>query len=124
MPSGSDSVDTETAPPGTTIAKVCSTCAAGWKAASPAWLASMLQFPGASEVNWPAVVTVHTLGVAEVKLTRSVELADATKIGDVPKFCAPGLLKVMLWVPIGVTEFEGPEGPPGPALLVAVTVNV
>ncbi|MFZ2328108.1 MAG: hypothetical protein WAW73_14420 [Rhodoferax sp.] len=67
---------------------------------------------------------VHTLVVPELKLTVSVELAVALSVGVVPKFCAPGLLKVMVWGAWGVTEPDALEALPVPAALVAVTVKV
>lgn len=45
-------------------------------------------------------------------------------MGEVPKFCAPGSAKVMVWGEAGVTELDAAEALPVPALLVAVTVNV
>ena len=48
----------------------------------------------------------------------------ALSVGVVPKFCAPGLAKVMVWLALGVTEFDAVEAGPVPAELVAVTVNV
>jgi hypothetical protein len=45
-------------------------------------------------------------------------------VGVVPKFWAPGFAKVMICVPLGVTELEAAEALPVPALFVAVTVKV
>ena len=45
-------------------------------------------------------------------------------MGEVPKFCAPGSAKVMVWGEAGVTELDAAEALPVPALFVAVTVNV
>ena len=41
-----------------------------------------------------------------------------------PKFCGPGLLKVMVCVALGVTLLEGADAGPVPATLSAVTVKV
>ncbi|WP_211209726.1 hypothetical protein, partial [Uliginosibacterium gangwonense] len=48
----------------------------------------------------------------------------AVNVGVVPKFCAPGLAKVMVCDVLGVTLFEAAEAEPVPALFVAVTVKV
>ena len=48
----------------------------------------------------------------------------AASVGEVPKFCAPGLPKVMVCGAAGITELEAADAAPVPALLVAVTVNV
>ena len=68
--------------------------------------------------------TVHTPGVSLVNVTVSPESDDAVRVGLVPKLCAPGLLKVMVCVALGVTLFEAAEAVPVPALFVAVTVKV
>ena len=61
----------------------------------PAWLASMVQVPAATNV---AVVpeTVQTLVVADVKATARPELAVAESVSGVPTVCVPGLAKVMV----------------------------
>ena len=84
----------------------------------------MVQVPGVTKVNAPPEVIVHTPVVLDVKLTVSPEVAVADKVGVVPKFCAPGLAKVMVCVPLGVTLFDADEALPVPTLLVAVTVKV
>jgi len=84
----------------------------------------MVQAPVATKLNVPDEVTVHTAGVAELKATGRLELAVAAKAGEVPKTCAPGLLKVIVWLACGVTEFEAAEAGPVPAELMAVTVKV
>jgi hypothetical protein len=77
-----------------------------------------------TKVNCPALVTVHTLLVLELKLTVRPELAVADNVGVVPKFCAGGCGNVMVWVPWGVTLVDAAEGEPVPAEFVAVTVKV
>ena len=67
---------------------------------------------------------VHTAGVLLAKVTGSVEVEVAVKVGLVPKFCAPGLLKVMVCEAFGVTLFEAVEAGPVPAPLVAVAVKI
>ena len=56
----------------------------------------MVQVPGVRNASTPLLLIVHTLLVAELKLTASPELAVALKVGVVPKFCAPGLAKVIV----------------------------
>lgn len=75
-------------------------------------------------VSTPPVVIVHTAVVFDEKVTARPELAVAVSVGDVPKFCVPGLLKVIVWLPLGVTLFDAAEGAPVPTVLVAVTVKV
>ena len=72
----------------------------------------------------PPEVIVQTPVVEEVNVGIRPEEAVADKVGVVPKFCAPGLAKVMVWVPFGVTAAEAAEAAPVPARLVAVTVKV
>ena len=84
----------------------------------------MLQVPVLSKVSTPALVTVHTALVLLVKLTASAEVLVATKVGAAPKLCGPGLAKVMVCVPFGVTLLDAADALPVPALLVAVTVKV
>ena len=67
---------------------------------------------------------VHTPVVDEVNVTVSPEVDVAVSVGVVPKFCAPGLVKVMVCAAFGVTLLEAAEAGPVPAELVAVTVNV
>ena len=68
--------------------------------------------------------TVHTLVVALVKATLRPELAVALRVGVVPKFWLPGLLKVIVCAAFGVTAVDADEALPVPALFVAVTVKV
>lgn len=84
--------------PGATAfsAKLCCTRGAGSYVASPAWSALMVQVPIDGNASVPPVVMVHTLVVAELKLTGSPELAVADSVGVVPKACGPGLAKVMV----------------------------
>ena len=87
-------------------------------------MALMVQVPPVRNVSVPLLVIVHTAVVLEVKLTARPELAVAVSVGVVPKFCAPGLLKVIVCAAFGVTLFEAADGAPVPAELVAVTVKV
>jgi hypothetical protein len=84
----------------------------------------MVQVPGVTVVSTPPEVTVHTAVVLDVNVTGRPELAVAVKLGVVPKFCVPGLLKVIVWLPFGVTAFDAAEALPVPMPLVAVTVKV
>lgn len=90
----------------------------------PGWSASMVQVPAVTKVSAPPLVMVHTLDVLLENATGRPELAVAPVVGDVPKFWAPGLMKLMLWLARGVTGNELPESAPVPAELVAVTVKV
>lgn len=112
--------------PGTTAltANDWVTVGAALKLPLPAWSALMVQVPVVAKVSAPPVVMVHTPVVLEVKATVNPELAVAVSVGEVPKFCAPGLAKVMVWLAAGVTELEAADAAPVPALLVAVTVKV
>ena len=87
-------------------------------------MALIVQVPAVTNVSNPPLVIVHTPGVAEVKDTASPEVAAAASVGVVPKFCAPGLLNVMVCVAAGVTLLDGLDAEPVPAEFVAVTVNV
>ena len=111
--------------PGTTAEtlKDCVTVEAARWLLLPAWSALMVQVPVVTKVNAPPLVMVHT-PVLEVKAGVNPELTVALKVGVVPKFCEPGLLKVMVWLAFGVTLFDAAEADPVPTLLVAVTVKV
>ena len=112
--------------PGTTglTVKLRLTWLAASQAALPAWLALMVQVPAVMKLRVPPLVMVHTAGVAELKLTGRLESALAVRVGVVPKFCAPGLAKVMTCGAAGVTALEAAEAGPVPATLLAVTVKV
>ena len=85
----------------------------------------MVQVPVVRNVSAPPEVIVQTPVVEEVKATVSPEVAVAGSVGVVPKFRAPGLAKVIVWKPIGMTAFEAEDaGPVKVAELVAVTVKV
>ena len=114
---------------------VCAACltvnervtgAAGWKSASPAWLAVRVQVPAVRRlIDRP--VGLQTAGVVEVRVTGNPELAVAvTVIGDWARveFGGWGKLIVCGTGAAGVTAFDGAEGGLVPTLLVAVTVNV
>ncbi|MES2223135.1 MAG: hypothetical protein V4587_19460, partial [Acidobacteriota bacterium] len=77
----------------------------------------------ATVVSVPAGVMVQTPVVDEEKVTDRSELAVATRVGEVPKFCVPGLLNVTAWLAMGVTLLEFDEAAPVPAELLAVTVK-
>ena len=84
----------------------------------------MVQVPTVTKVNTPPLVIVHTPGVDEVNVGIKPESDVATSVGDVPKFCAPGFVKVMDWLAAGVTPFDAADAAPAPAELFAVTVKV
>ena len=77
-----------------------------------------------TNVNPPPLVMVQTPVVVEVKVTARAEEAVAVSVGDVPKFCVPGLLNVIVCVAWGVTEPEAAEALPVPTEFVAVTAKV
>ena len=54
----------------------------------------------------------------------SADLAVAVRLGVLPKACAPGLAKVMVWFALGVTALDANDALPVPTELVAVTVKV
>ena len=83
-----------------------------------------MQVPAVTKVSAPPVVMVQTPVVVEVNVGVRPEEAVAVSVGVVPKFCVPGLVKVMVCVALGVIEFDAEEAVPVPAELVAVTVNV
>ncbi len=105
-------------------AKLRDTVGAALVLALPAWSASMVQVPAVTKVKAPPEVIVQTPVVDEVKLTVKPEVAVALSVGVVPKFCAPGLAKVMVWLALGVAELEAPDAVLVPIALVAVTVKV
>ncbi|MGE8279866.1 MAG: hypothetical protein ACN6O2_05470 [Stenotrophomonas sp.] len=80
--------------------------------------------PAVTKVSAPPVVIVQTAVVLDVNAGVNPESEVAVNVGVVPKFCAPGLLKVMVWAAAGVTEPDAPDADPVPALLSAVTVKV
>ncbi|MPM98539.1 hypothetical protein SDC9_145727 [bioreactor metagenome] len=84
----------------------------------------MVAVPAVIKVSTPPDVTVHTPVVWLVNVTGSPESDVAVRVGLVPKFCAPGLSKVMVCVALGVTLFEAAEAVPVPTPFVAVTVKV
>lgn len=114
---------------GTTV-NVRLTWVAARKAELPLWSALMVQEPALIKVNTPAVVIVQTPVVDDVKVTVKPDVDDApppkiVKFGVVPKFCVPGLAKVIVCGAFGVTEFDAAEAAPvNGAALVAVTVKV
>ena len=112
--------------PGTTAAtlKERLTVGAALNAPLPAWSALIVHVPTVTKVKAPPEVMVHTPVVDEVKLTVRLDVEVALKVGVVPKFCAPGLVKVMVWLALGVTLLDALEAEPVPAELAAVTVKV
>ena len=77
-----------------------------------------------TKVKAPPDVIVHTPVVEEVKVTAALDVAVAVNVGLVPKACVPGSAKVIVWLAVGVIEFDAAEACPVPAMFVAVTVNV
>ena len=84
----------------------------------------MVQVPIDTKVRSPAGLIVQTAVVDDVKLTVRPESELADRVGVVPKLCAPGLAKVIVWIVRGVTALEAADAGPGPALFSATTVNV
>jgi len=76
--------------------KVWLTVVAALVAAFPAWSASIVHEPELTKVNAPPEVMVQIPVVEDEKLTVKPELEVALRVGLVPKFCAPGLLKVIV----------------------------
>ena len=74
--------------------------------------------------NAPPLVIVQTPVVDELKVTLKPDVELAVNVGVVPKFCVPGLVKVTVWVAIGVIELDAADAAPVPTELVAVTVKV
>lgn len=73
----------------------------------------IVQVPAATNVSSPPDVMVQTDVVDEVKVTlRPVASVVAVSVGVVPKFFAPGLAKVMVWIAAGVTAFDAAEAGP------------
>jgi autonomous glycyl radical cofactor GrcA len=77
-----------------------------------------------TNVNAPPEVIVQTPVVVDVNIGVRPEEAVAVKVGVVPKVCAPGGLKVMVCVALGVTEEEAVDAAPEPLAFLAVTVKV
>jgi hypothetical protein len=84
----------------------------------------MVQVPMPTKVTIPDELTVHMLVVEDPKLTARPELALAFNDGKLPKFCAPGSVKVMDWLAAGATELDAADAEPVPADVVADTVKV
>ena len=79
--------------------------------------------PADTNVNTPPDVTVHTPAVAEVKDTGKPEFDVAVNTGDVPKFWAPGLSKVMVWLDNARTGGDSADALDAPTLFTANTTN-
>jgi hypothetical protein len=84
----------------------------------------MVQVPTAMVLSAPEDVIVQTDDVVEVKTTARPEVEVAISVVDPPKFCGPGLAKVMVWTLAGVMGFDGADAVPVPALFVALTEKV
>ena len=114
--------------PGTTAftVKVRVTVGAAFHTLLPAWSAAIVQEPAVTKVSAPPLVMVHTPVVNDVNVGARLEVAEAVdeRLSVVPKFRAPGSGKVMVWLPLGVTELDGPDAALVPMALVAVTVKV
>ena len=82
----------------------------------------IVQVPPARRASVPPAVIVQTAAVDDVKVTARAELALALSVGAKPLW-GPGLAKVIVCGPLGVTPFENPEKDPVPAALVALTAN-
>ena len=67
---------------------------------------------------------VQTLVVELVNVGVSPEFELAVSFSDVPKFCVPGLAKLIVCGALGVTLLEAAEAKPAPLPFVAVTVKV
>src|SRR3989344_887167 len=88
--------------PGTTAltAKERDSVGAAFQAPLPAWSASMVQEPGV--------------------MTGSADVEVALSVGVVPKFCAPWLPNVIVWLPLGVTALDAADDTLVQTALVAV----
>ncbi len=85
----------------------------------------MVQVPAVTKVSAPPPVIVHTPVVDELKVGVRPESEIAVSVGMVPKFCAPGLLKVMVCGAAGVIALDAADAAPvSEAPLVAVTVKL
>ena len=84
----------------------------------------MVQVPTVTKLNKPPLVMVQTLGVDEVKVGAKPESDVAVKVGEVPKFCDPGLRKVSVWIALGVIGLDALEAGPKPTAFSASTVKV
>jgi hypothetical protein len=74
----------------------------------------IVQVPVVIKVSAPPLVMVQTLVVEDVNVGVKPESAVAVSVGAVPKFCAPGLGKVMVCDAAGVIELEAAEAEPVP----------
>jgi hypothetical protein len=80
--------------------------------------------PAVTKVSAPPEVIVHTPVVDDENVGVSPEVAVAVNVGVVPKFCAPGLLKVIVCGACGVALFDALDALLVPMAFVAVTVKV
>ena len=77
----------------------------------------MVQLPAVTKLSRPPLVMVHTLVVDEVKVGVNPESEVAVSVGVVPKFCAPGVAKVIVCAAAGVIELDATDAGPVPAEL-------
>lgn len=63
-----------------------------------------MQVPAVTKVSASPVVMVHTPGVEDVNTGVNPESEVAVSVGVVPKFCAPGVAKVIVCAAAGVIE--------------------
>lgn len=85
----------------------------------------IVQVPTVKKVSAPPVVMLHTPEVEDVNTgVKPGASVVAVSVGVVPKFCAPGLAKVMVCAALGVMELDATDAGPVPATLSAVTVKV
>ena len=107
--------------PAELIMKVRETGAAALKSPLPVCVASTVQLPVATIVRL-APLTLQVDGVLEANVTPSVDVAVAVNaIGTALKFCAPGLLNVMVWLAFCTVSVKLCVG--APLALVAVKVS-
>ena len=84
----------------------------------------MVQVPTVTNVSAPPEVIVHTPVVDEENVGVRPEVAVAVSVCVVPKFCAPGLLKVIVCGARGVALFDALDALLVPTAFVARTVKV
>ena len=77
-----------------------------------------------TNVRAPPEVIVQMPVVVDVNVGVRPEDAVAVRVGVVPKFFAPGFVKVIVCADFGVTAAEADEAELVPAEFVAVTVKV
>lgn len=73
-----------------------------------------MQVPADTNVSVPLDVSVQTPVVEDVNETVKRESLVALSVGLVPKFCALGLVKVIVCAALGVTAADAAEALPVP----------